>query len=204
MRSTILASSLVLLASHSAAYDISNSASLNCRKGPSTSYDIVKMYELGDDIGIVCQTTGESVYGSTIWDYTPDGCYVSDYYVRTGYSGIWKSHCDVSSLTVATSAASGKPTASSAKKTTATELGPIGSDISESSSSHKKTKVASSSSNELSSSAAPTSTSSSAPKTTSTPTLSSTTKPNGAASLAVTSGNVVVLGAALAYMLASL
>ncbi|KAJ2709538.1 hypothetical protein H4R19_004201 [Coemansia spiralis] len=76
-----------------AAYDIINSASLNCRKQPTTKSEIVKTYQLGDDIEIVCQTKGQKIYGTNIWGATPDGCFVLNYYVRTGHGVIFKPVC---------------------------------------------------------------------------------------------------------------
>ncbi|KAJ2755376.1 hypothetical protein GGI19_001684, partial [Coemansia pectinata] len=57
---------------------------VNCRSGPSTSYGVVRTYKKGQDVSIVCQTTGPSINGDTLWDKTSDGCYVADYYVSTG------------------------------------------------------------------------------------------------------------------------
>ncbi|KAJ2055146.1 hypothetical protein GGI17_006730 [Coemansia sp. S146] len=57
---------------------------VNCRSGPSTSYGVVHTYKKGQDVSIVCQTTGPSINGDTLWDKTSDGCYVADYYVSTG------------------------------------------------------------------------------------------------------------------------
>ncbi|KAJ2709537.1 hypothetical protein H4R19_004200 [Coemansia spiralis] len=87
---------VLALAGCAAAYDIVNSASLNCRKQPTTKSEIVKTYQLGDDIEIVCQTKGQTIYGTNIWDATPDGCFVLDYYVRTGYGVIFKPVCQKS------------------------------------------------------------------------------------------------------------
>jgi surface antigen len=66
---------------------------LNCRSGPGTSYSIKKTYQKGDDVKLSCQTTGTSVEGTTIWDKTTDGCYVSDYYVKTGTDGFVTDKC---------------------------------------------------------------------------------------------------------------
>ncbi|KAJ2723495.1 hypothetical protein GGI07_002620 [Coemansia sp. Benny D115] len=75
------------------AFEIIYSANLNCRQEPTTKSKIVKVYQLGDDIDIVCQTKGEYLMGTSIWDYTPDGCYVLDYYLRTGFGGYFKPLC---------------------------------------------------------------------------------------------------------------
>ena len=57
---------------------------VNCRDGPSTSFQSIKTYAKGIDVTITCQTEGMNINGNTIWDKTSDGCYVSDYYVKTG------------------------------------------------------------------------------------------------------------------------
>jgi hypothetical protein len=63
-------------------------ATLDGRYRPtSTSDKVVNKYANGSTITVSCQTTGDTMYGSTIWDKTSDGLYVPDYYVKTGYSG---------------------------------------------------------------------------------------------------------------------
>ncbi len=69
---------------------------LNCRSGPGTSYKIVKTYKKNTDLKITCQIPGTSVEGTNLWDKTSDGCYVADYYVKTGTSGYVAAHCDAS------------------------------------------------------------------------------------------------------------
>lgn len=78
--------SLLLAAPVQAGYPV-NADTLNCRKTPSTSGALVKTYKRGANINIQCQTTGTKVETTSIWDKTQDGCYVSDYYVKTGFSG---------------------------------------------------------------------------------------------------------------------
>lgn len=78
------------------AYPITGST-VNCRSGPGTNYAVVKTYKLGSDISINCQTTGTKVEGNNLWDKTSDGCYVADYYVKTGTNGYVTKHCDGSS-----------------------------------------------------------------------------------------------------------
>jgi surface antigen len=75
-----------------AAYPITGSV-VNCRTGPGTSYGVKKSYSKGADVKISCQTTGTSVNGNNIWDKTQDGCYVADYYVKTGTDGYVTSKC---------------------------------------------------------------------------------------------------------------
>lgn len=66
---------------------------LNCRAEPNTSSAVKKTYKKNDDIKISCQIAGTSVNGHNIWDKTQDGCYVSDYYVKTGSSGYITGKC---------------------------------------------------------------------------------------------------------------
>lgn len=75
-----------LLAAPAQAYPVT-ADTLNCRSSPSTSASIVRTYTKGTNIDIQCQTTGTKVETTNIWDKTQHGCYVSDYYVKTGFSG---------------------------------------------------------------------------------------------------------------------
>ncbi|KAJ2619444.1 hypothetical protein GGI25_005564 [Coemansia spiralis] len=93
MKSILASLSALLLASQAAAYTIQYTATLNCREGPSTSTKIVKVYNIGQDIEIICQINGQTVSGTKIWDRTQDGCYVLDYYILTGMSTIFKPVC---------------------------------------------------------------------------------------------------------------
>jgi uncharacterized protein YraI len=77
------------------AYPISGNT-VNCRSGPGTNYDVKKTYAKGTDIKITCQTTGTSVEGNNLWDKTQDGCYVADYYVKTGTDGYVTDKCESS------------------------------------------------------------------------------------------------------------
>lgn len=95
MSSTILpliALSL-LTAPLTTAYPITGNV-VNCRSGPGTSYDVVKSYKLDADVSIKCQASGTDVNGDSIWDKTSDGCYVADYYVKTGSSSYVTTKCD--------------------------------------------------------------------------------------------------------------
>jgi hypothetical protein len=74
------------------AYPITGN-SVNCRSGPSTSGSVVKTYSKGADVKISCQIAGETVSGNNLWDKTQDGCYVSDYYVKTGSNGMVTGQC---------------------------------------------------------------------------------------------------------------
>lgn len=93
MHTTILALSVAASIPLINAYPITTSG-LNCRSGPGTSYDVVKTYDLGEDVSITCQAPGTDIYGDELWDLTSDGCYVTDYYVSTGTSSYVTSPCD--------------------------------------------------------------------------------------------------------------
>ncbi|KAL5360645.1 hypothetical protein BJX96DRAFT_73122 [Aspergillus floccosus] len=92
MQLTNLLLSLAAALSMANAYTITGSE-VNCRTGPSTNDGISRTYKKGDDVKLSCQTYGESVQGSTIWDKTTDGCYVADYYVKTGTTGMVTGEC---------------------------------------------------------------------------------------------------------------
>ena len=64
-------------------------ADVHGRRDPDLAAEIVKQraYRKGAQVPIVCQTVGGKAYGSTIWDRTVDGFYVSDAYIATGYKG---------------------------------------------------------------------------------------------------------------------
>ncbi|KXX76154.1 Lysozyme [Madurella mycetomatis] len=74
------------------AYPITGST-VNCRSGPGTNYAVKKTYKKGTDVKISCQTTGTNVNGNNIWDKTQHGCYVADYYVKTGTNGYVTKKC---------------------------------------------------------------------------------------------------------------
>lgn len=87
-----LALTLAAAFSMANAYAITGSE-LNCRTGPSTNDAVVTTYHEGADVKITCQTYGEDVKGNSIWDKTSDGCYVTDYYVKTGSSSMVTKDC---------------------------------------------------------------------------------------------------------------
>jgi surface antigen len=83
---------IAALAQSVVAYPITGD-NVNCRTGPGTSYSIVLSYKKGVDVKVTCQTKGTNVSGNTIWDKTSDGCYVADYYVKTGSDGYVTTKC---------------------------------------------------------------------------------------------------------------
>jgi uncharacterized protein YraI len=72
------------------AYQVTSSANLNGRSGPMTSTPVVQSYPPGATVGVVCQTVGNKIGTTPVWNKLTDGNYVSDYYVstpsNTGYS----------------------------------------------------------------------------------------------------------------------
>lgn len=89
MKFTLVALSLAAAVS---AYPITGSG-VHCRSGPGTSHGVVKSYSKGHQVKISCQTSGTNVFGNNIWDKTDDGCYVADYYVKTGKNGYVTGKC---------------------------------------------------------------------------------------------------------------
>jgi cell wall-associated NlpC family hydrolase len=71
------------------AKDFLAESDLNGRNAPSLSATVVQdnQYRSGDYVPVVCQATGGLAYGSSIWDKTMDGVWVTDAYVKTGYTG---------------------------------------------------------------------------------------------------------------------
>ncbi|MCU1454603.1 MAG: hypothetical protein JWN46_2749 [Acidimicrobiales bacterium] len=70
--------------------------SLNERSAPSTSATYEGTLPNGATINIVCQTSGSSLNGSSIWDRLTNGYYVSDYYTSTPNFATWSPpipHC---------------------------------------------------------------------------------------------------------------
>jgi len=100
MKFTTLAVLASSLAPALASYPITGD-SVNCRSGPGTSYAVKKVYAKGHGVTLSCQTTGTNVNGNSIWDKTSDGCYVADYYVKTGTNGYVTKKCGSTSTCVA-------------------------------------------------------------------------------------------------------
>ncbi|KAJ2334860.1 hypothetical protein GGI00_001653 [Coemansia sp. RSA 2681] len=90
----IIALCAASLATMTNAYRIYNADNVvNCRSNPSTSGSVVRTYKANDDVSLACQTSGESIKGNTLWDKTTHGCYVADYYVKTGSTGYVAGKC---------------------------------------------------------------------------------------------------------------
>lgn len=72
---------------HAATVAWTDGDGLNVRSAPTASSAVVGFLAEGASIRIVCQTTGDYVGGSNVWNRlaSPSG-YVADYFTRTGYS----------------------------------------------------------------------------------------------------------------------
>ncbi|KAJ2525153.1 hypothetical protein GGI11_000283 [Coemansia sp. RSA 2049] len=75
-------------------YEIQHATALNCRTEPSTKGDVANLYQAGDDVVLECQTSGETINGNALWGKTTEGCYVADYYLKTGSNGYVTKRCD--------------------------------------------------------------------------------------------------------------
>jgi uncharacterized protein YraI len=75
----------VTTSAHAASYNVTGTGGvgLNARSGPGTGHSIIRKLPEGAAIDIVCQTQGDNVRGSTIWDKLSDGSYISDFYTTT-------------------------------------------------------------------------------------------------------------------------
>jgi uncharacterized protein YraI len=64
-------------------YKVTSSTPLNARTGPTSSSSVVRTYSPGSSLSVVCQTTGQKVRTSSVWNRLTSGAWVSDYYVST-------------------------------------------------------------------------------------------------------------------------
>jgi uncharacterized protein YgiM (DUF1202 family) len=64
-------------------YRVTSSTALNARRGPSASYGVVTTYAAGASVSVVCQTAGQKVGTTSVWNRLTNGAWVSDYYVST-------------------------------------------------------------------------------------------------------------------------
>ncbi|MBO0608492.1 glycoside hydrolase domain-containing protein [Myceligenerans salitolerans] len=64
-------------------HSVTGSAALRARTGPSTTTSVVRTYEPGASLRVVCQATGQRVGTTTVWDRLATGAWVSDYFVST-------------------------------------------------------------------------------------------------------------------------
>lgn len=64
-------------------YSVTRDRALYARSGPSTSYPIVASYPPGSPVPVICQTSGQRVGTTSVWNRLTDGTWVTDYYVST-------------------------------------------------------------------------------------------------------------------------
>jgi uncharacterized protein YraI len=64
-------------------YQVTSGGTLNARSGPATSYPVVRAHPSGSSLSVVCQTTGQRVGTTPVWDRLTNGTWVTDYYVST-------------------------------------------------------------------------------------------------------------------------
>lgn len=85
---------------------------LNVRARPSVSSPVVASLGAGMSVDIECQIAGDSVLGTSVWNYLPAyGGYASDAYLWTGYDGFAPSlpRCGATNGTTTTEAGSQSP-----------------------------------------------------------------------------------------------
>lgn len=111
-------STVALAAMAQATYPITGTT-VNCRAGPSTDTAIVRTYKKDDQVTITCQTNGLVVNGNNIWDHTTDGCFVSDFFVKTGSSKFVAEKCPSTSAstTAAPATSSGESAVTTSEPT---------------------------------------------------------------------------------------
>ncbi len=94
MKPTLLISLIPSLSLAQKSYPISGASSVNCRTGPGTTYAVARAYPEDHIVTLTCQIEGADIFGNVLWDKTSDGCYVSDYYVKTGVDGFVVGRCE--------------------------------------------------------------------------------------------------------------
>ncbi|MFI9487323.1 glycoside hydrolase domain-containing protein [Promicromonospora sp. NPDC052451] len=71
------------VASVARAYEVTSSSALTARSGPRTTATAVRTYAPGATLPVVCQTTGQQVGTTTVWNRLTTGAWVTDYFVST-------------------------------------------------------------------------------------------------------------------------
>jgi hypothetical protein len=64
-------------------FTVSWPATVGARSGPSTSYPVVTTHASGSALNVMCQSPGQRVSTSTVWDRLGDGTWLPDRYVST-------------------------------------------------------------------------------------------------------------------------
>jgi uncharacterized protein YraI len=72
------------------AFNYQATAAVRARSGPGPSYPLVKLYQNGAGLAVVCQAPGPVTGTTNVWDKLNNGSYVTDLYVstpsKTGFS----------------------------------------------------------------------------------------------------------------------
>jgi hypothetical protein len=64
-------------------YQVTSATPLRARSGPARSYPVVRTYNPGATVAVVCQTPGSLLAGSRVWDKLAGGLYVPDAFIST-------------------------------------------------------------------------------------------------------------------------
>lgn len=64
-------------------YRVTSKTGLNSRSGPSTSYSVEGGYGSGATVSVLCQTRGQNIGGTRVWNRLTDGSWVTDRYLAT-------------------------------------------------------------------------------------------------------------------------
>lgn len=64
-------------------YRVTSRTGLNARSGPATSYAVDGGYASGASVPVVCQTNGQKIGRTSVWNRLSDGSWVTDRYIST-------------------------------------------------------------------------------------------------------------------------
>jgi len=64
-------------------YTVTSGTPLNARTGPSTAYPVAHTYSPGAGLNVACQSPGQVVGTTNVWDRLTNGSWVTDYYMST-------------------------------------------------------------------------------------------------------------------------
>lgn len=64
-------------------YRVTSSTRLNARKGPTTSSSVVRQYNPGSTVSVVCQARGQKIGSTRVWNRLANGSWVTDRHLST-------------------------------------------------------------------------------------------------------------------------
>ena len=70
-------------------YRVTSSGSLNVRSGPSSAYPVIGTLAANATVSVICQSRGQLVGTTPVWDRISTGGYVSDRYISTPSKTTW-------------------------------------------------------------------------------------------------------------------